>query len=741
MSQALTKSAIDNVDLLRMVDSDQPPANAAEAAKRLGRDHPANFRRTLERLEADELLQPGSLTLTAQGHRARRALDLAEGLLHVPDNKISVLWSELTPHPDNPRESIGQEELEALADTLEAEGGVLQDLEVTTPDANGVRLILIGHRRWCATKLLVEAGRWPQDTRLSATETKDAPGLIFERSLVENGQRVNLTPLEQARALHKLSLARNWAAPKLAKDTGIHLRVVQESLKVVREADRADIAAHEADPKAFTWERLRDSVKEKKAKPSLDLTPKLALTLVELAYAFHIGPGLLGQKIVIATPKPGGEWSTLRDRNLVEPMFVGDGKMYAQLTAPIFPWLKEIGFQDDPEAALLKARTEVVGPLQASTIEPGRYLTEWLNVASKQPRSERSLTDQITLDRQLGNADDGAASDPPPEEADEGGDADDGGVALYAQLAASTPPPPPVKTPAAAAKADPNAPVLDPYEALIMIEIRHKRDRYSVELRNGLTGVEVGEFMKDAVAQTLLNKRMIGFMPGPKKSFVVYVTPTGEAWLAGEEAQLDLGTARTNADKPEPEEGYATFWLNYVAPASVPLADTLNPTDAQRAQGEAILSAAGKPERIAGFTAGPGIHVKGDGEDVTLHASMGERLEVDAAPSFSGQLQQAIADERAESAEQREAELILGQVKDTTTATPQLLRTLFAAAGIELPLVVEEDTGGFNASILDGSRTARIDCNPDIDITDALGEARARLIVMAVNAACGVEEG
>jgi ParB-like chromosome segregation protein Spo0J len=720
VSQPLPISANVNADLLRALDAPEHPTEPAALAEALGR--PAkHMGRTLDRLAEDALIDRATLDLTPAGRRARQGLDLAEGLIEADVSKVPLRHADLTPNPDNLRTSADPAAIASLADTMIDEGQPLQDLVCTTPDANGVRLILIGERRWRAWGLLIERGDWPADKALMVRQRPDRPGLIEELSLIENGQRADLTELERARGYMRLAMKRNLDAPGIHRATRDELRTVQQGLQVMRKATPENIARHEAwlaNPKTaekFTWEMLRESVQETKPKPSLDLSPKLALVLVEFAHAVQSRADGPGDAIPIDKPPPGGEWSTLRDRQLIEPVFRGDGLMRAQLCAPVFPWLAEIGFEDDPDAALRKARDTVIGALQASAVPDGEYLTAWLNVADGPAPDASSLTDQIVHANQLnggeakaealveafsagakievsGDATEDAATAPDDHETD------DGGVALYQQLAAKSPAPAPAPKPAGAAvpPIDETANPLNPREALIMIEVAHKLGREFVATGRGFDGVEVGQYNRDSVVQDIIIKhRMLGFLPGPKKHMACYVTAKGSAWLA-QYGQVDLATARAAADKVPPNEGYATDWLNVAyepAPAEPP----------------AKPQAAPEPPP--------------------------------AADAFADQLRRASAEDEPED---REAALVLDQVKDLTTPTPAVLRSLFAAAGLELPLVVEEAepaVGISNASILDGSRTARIDCNPDIDIPDALGEARARLIAMAVNAACGVGEG
>lgn len=66
--------------------------------------------------------------------------------------------SKLYPDPAN-RKVYGVEKIEELADSIELAGGVMHNLVVREPDADGRYQIISGERRWTACKHLVERGK------------------------------------------------------------------------------------------------------------------------------------------------------------------------------------------------------------------------------------------------------------------------------------------------------------------------------------------------------------------------------------------------------------------------------------------------------------------------------------------------------------------------------------------------------------------------------------------------------
>lgn len=119
---------------------------------------------------------------------------------------------EIHPNPRQPRMFFRQEELEELAASIR-EQGVLQPV-VVRPRAQGGYELLVGERRLRASKL-AGARRVPAIIR----EVDDRQAL--EQALVENVQRADLGPLEEAQAYRNLvdlfELTQEEAARRVGK--------------------------------------------------------------------------------------------------------------------------------------------------------------------------------------------------------------------------------------------------------------------------------------------------------------------------------------------------------------------------------------------------------------------------------------------------------------------------------------------------------------------------------------------
>lgn len=106
----------------------------------------------------------------------------------------SVPVSRITPNPRQPRHSIDPAGLEELAASIR-EHGLIQPLIVTAAGAE--YQLIAGERRWAAARL---AGL----TEVPVLIKDATPQQMLELALVENIQRADLNPLEEAAAYRQL---------------------------------------------------------------------------------------------------------------------------------------------------------------------------------------------------------------------------------------------------------------------------------------------------------------------------------------------------------------------------------------------------------------------------------------------------------------------------------------------------------------------------------------------------------
>src|SRR5215475_13110818 len=134
-------------------------------------------------------------------------------ILHVPVHSIS-------PNPEQPRKHFDEEPLASLTASLK-EQGLLQPVVVRKADGGNGFALIAGERRWRAA----QAAGWK---KIPALVRNDEDPL--ELALIENLQRQDLNPLEEAEALLKLKERRNLTDETLARIVGKRRSTVTEIL-------------------------------------------------------------------------------------------------------------------------------------------------------------------------------------------------------------------------------------------------------------------------------------------------------------------------------------------------------------------------------------------------------------------------------------------------------------------------------------------------------------------------------
>src|SRR5688572_8734424 len=110
---------------------------------------------------------------------------------------LEVEIGRIRPNPQQPRKRFDETQLAELSDSIR-EHGVIQPLVVTEADEPGRYTLVAGERRWQAAKI---AGL----TRVPVVIREAAGRDLLELALIENVQRADLNPLEEALAFQQLS--------------------------------------------------------------------------------------------------------------------------------------------------------------------------------------------------------------------------------------------------------------------------------------------------------------------------------------------------------------------------------------------------------------------------------------------------------------------------------------------------------------------------------------------------------
>ena len=136
---------------------------------------------------------------------------------------------KIEPNPDQPRQDFDPEELQSLADSI-ATHGVVQPLTVRELN-NGYYQIIAGERRWRAARI---------------AELKEIPVVIIEAddrkvmelALIENLQRQDLNPVEEALGYQTLMQEYGLTQEDTAKRVGKSRPAVANALRLLNLSDK-----------------------------------------------------------------------------------------------------------------------------------------------------------------------------------------------------------------------------------------------------------------------------------------------------------------------------------------------------------------------------------------------------------------------------------------------------------------------------------------------------------------------
>lgn len=136
--------------------------------------------------------------------------------------------SEIEPNKQQPRRSFEKEALLQLAESI-GQHGVLQPILVTPIEKGGYRIVA-GERRWRAARMAglsevpVVIKSFPED-------------VAFQLALIENLQREDLNPVEEAEGYYRLCEEYHMTQEQAAKVVGKSRPVVANALRLLRLSD------------------------------------------------------------------------------------------------------------------------------------------------------------------------------------------------------------------------------------------------------------------------------------------------------------------------------------------------------------------------------------------------------------------------------------------------------------------------------------------------------------------------
>lgn len=149
-----------------------------------------------------------------------------------------VAIEDLQPDPNQPRKYFNPEAMQDLANSVKQKG-IIQPV-IFRRDSEGKFLLVAGERRWRAAKM---AGL-EQIPAILRTDNN-----VFEVSLIENLQRENLRPIEEAEALSRMTEEHGYTQEKLAFVIGKAKSTISETISLNRLPETIKEEVRRAEPK------------------------------------------------------------------------------------------------------------------------------------------------------------------------------------------------------------------------------------------------------------------------------------------------------------------------------------------------------------------------------------------------------------------------------------------------------------------------------------------------------------
>jgi ParB family chromosome partitioning protein len=165
-----------------------------------------------------------------RGFDALISQDFDKSLLLTPEDRVEKIpVKKLVPNPYQPRKHFDEAALAELAASIKRHG-IVQPL-VVTPVKNGYQLVA-GERRWRAAQI---------------AKLDTVPAIVRQRqeleqlevALIENVQRVDLSPLEQAVSIARLRDQFNFSYEDIAKRLGKATSTINNSVRLLNLPEQA----------------------------------------------------------------------------------------------------------------------------------------------------------------------------------------------------------------------------------------------------------------------------------------------------------------------------------------------------------------------------------------------------------------------------------------------------------------------------------------------------------------------
>lgn len=146
-----------------------------------------------------------------------------------PERTDKLVVSDIEPRRDQPRKTFDPESLSSLADSIAA-NGLIQPIIVRPSESSALYSIVAGERRWRAARM---AGLSEVPVVIIDADDRKAA----EYALVENIQREDLNPIEEAEGLKSLIEDYNLTQEQAAKRVGKSRAAIANALRLLELPD------------------------------------------------------------------------------------------------------------------------------------------------------------------------------------------------------------------------------------------------------------------------------------------------------------------------------------------------------------------------------------------------------------------------------------------------------------------------------------------------------------------------
>ncbi len=157
--------------------------------------------------------------------------DSTDSTANLPDRRRqglrTVAIEQLRPYGDQPRKHFEANALAELAQSIKVHGIIQPIVVAPIPDARGEYQIIAGERRWRAAQLASL-----HDVPVVIRDTPESERL--ELAVIENLQRQDLNPIEEAQAFRQLMEVRAYTQEQLASRLGKDRSTISNALRLLK---------------------------------------------------------------------------------------------------------------------------------------------------------------------------------------------------------------------------------------------------------------------------------------------------------------------------------------------------------------------------------------------------------------------------------------------------------------------------------------------------------------------------